>query len=103
MRKRGYVYILSNSRRTVLYVGVTSDLGGRILKHKTKFYEKSFSARYNVDRLVYYEEFDSIVSAIAREKQLKAGPRRKKEQLVNAMNPDWNDLMPQAQSRSVTS
>jgi len=92
MRKRGYVYILSNKRRTVLYVGVSSDLIGRTIKHKTKFYAHSFSARYNVDRLVYFEEFDSIVDAIAREKQLKAGPRKQKEKLINAINPEWNDL-----------
>ncbi|MBL7846708.1 MAG: GIY-YIG nuclease family protein [Cyclobacteriaceae bacterium] len=91
-KKRGYVYIMSNSRRTVLYVGVTSDLEGRMRKHKTKFYTTSFSARYNVDRLVYIEEFDSIVDAIAREKQLKAGPRWRKEKLINALNPNWDDL-----------
>jgi len=97
MRKRGFVYILSNSRRTALYVGVTSDLVGRMKKHKNKFYKRSFSARYNVDRLVYYEEFSSIVMAIFREKQLKSGPRRRKERLINSMNPAWEDLMaPQA-------
>ncbi len=93
MKKRGFVYILSNSRRTVLYVGVTSDLVGRMMKHKNKFYKKSFSAQFNVDRLVYYEEFGSIVMAIAREKQLKSGSRKRKEKLINFMNPTWEDLM----------
>ena len=93
MGKRGFVYIMSNARRTVLYVGVTSDLAGRMGKHKTKFYAKSFSAQYNVDRLVYFEELDSMTKAIAREKQLKAGSRTQKEKLINSINPAWDDLM----------
>ena len=92
-KKRGYVYILTNKRSTVLYVGVTSDLPGRIQKHKTKHYPKSFSATYNVSTLVYYEVFDSIVSAIAREKQLKGGSRKKKEELINSINPEWRELI----------
>jgi putative endonuclease len=92
-RKNGYTYIITNAHHNVLYVGVTSDLLARIEKHRNKFYPKSFSAQYNVFKLVYYEVFpDSIVAAIAREKQLKAGSRKKKESLINSLNPGWVDL-----------
>lgn len=94
MRKKGYVYILSNSSKTVLYVGVTSELDRRIWKHKTKFYANSFSSRYDVDRLVYFEEHGSMLKAIFREKQLKSGSRIRKEKLINSMNPAWRDLLP---------
>lgn len=91
-KKSGYVYIITNQHHTVLYVGVTSNLPGRIGKHKDKYYPKSFTAKYNVDKLVYFEVFDSIVTAIEREKQLKAGSRKKKEALINSSNPAWRDL-----------
>jgi putative endonuclease len=90
--KTGYVYIITNEHHTTLYVGVTSNLFNRTVQHREKFFPKSFSARYNLSKLVYYEVFDSIIDAIAREKQLKAGPRRKKEQLINRFNPEWKDL-----------
>jgi putative endonuclease len=67
-------------------------LQSRIYEHKTKAHPKSFAAKFNVDRLVYYEEFHSIEEAIAREKQLKAGSRKKKLVLNNRFNPEWNDL-----------
>ena len=86
------VYLLSNKSNTVLYVGVTSNLTRRIWQHKTKAYPRSFSARYHVTKLVYYEEFSSISDAIVREKQLKAGSRRKKVALIRELNPHWNDL-----------
>ena len=86
-----YVYILSNKTNSVLYVGVTNDLKNRISEHKLKIY-KGFSATYNCNKLVYYEDFQWIQDAIAREKQLKAGLRLKKIDLVNAENPLWNDL-----------
>ena len=89
---RGFVYIITNKHHTTLYVGVTSDLRSRIIKHIEKKYPKSFTARYNVNKLVYYEVFDSIMAAIAREKQLKAGPRKQKEGLINKYNPEWSDL-----------
>ena len=63
-----------------------------MIKHRTKYYPKSFSARYNITKLVYFEEFDNMVSAITREKQLKAGPRRKKVAMINKFNPEWKDL-----------
>ena len=92
MSKPGYTYILTNKHHTVLYTGVTSNLAKRILQHKNHVYAKSFTKRYNIEKLVYYEEFDHIVDAIAREKQIKAGSRQDKIDLINAMNPEWIDL-----------
>lgn len=90
--KTGYVYILANKNNTTLYVGVTSNLVRRIQQHKTKHYKNSFSARYNVDKLVYYEVFQDIGEAIKREKQLKAGNRARKVALIEKGNPGWDDL-----------
>jgi len=92
MVRGGAVYIITNNHHTTLYVGVTSDLPGRVTKHKCKFYPNSFSARYNVHKLVYFERFSSIVEAIDREKQIKAGSRQKKIDLINSINPRWEDL-----------
>jgi putative endonuclease len=92
MERGGYVYILSNKNNTTLYVGVTADLRRRIYEHKSKLYPQSFTTKYNLDRLVYYETFSHIEEAIAREKQLKAGSRKKKENLINKENPEWKDL-----------
>lgn len=86
------VYIMTNAHRTVLYIGVTSDLGERIMQHKTGVHKSSFTRRYNINQLVYYEITNDIRSAIAREKQLKGWRRRKKEALVETMNPEWEDL-----------
>ncbi len=82
----------ANRKNGVIYTGVTSELKYRIQSHKTKKYKNSFSARYNVAKLVWYETFDSIITARAREKQLKAGSRAKKIKLIEAMNPEWKDL-----------
>ena len=90
--KPGFIYILTNKNNTTLYVGVTSDLLLRIAQHRTKKYPISFTARYGLHKLVYWEAFTSIVEAIAREKQLKAGSRQKKTDLINAFNPEWLDL-----------
>ena len=87
-----HVYIIANKSGSVLYTGVTSDIKGRMIKHKTKRYPRSFTARYNVYKLLYYEVFDSMMAAIKREKQIKAGSRKKKEELINSMNPEWNEL-----------
>lgn len=92
MKKGGSVYIVTNRRRTTLYVGVTSNLPRRIWQHKTKYYPRSFTARYNCDQLVYHEAHPTIVEAIAREKQLKAGSRKKKLTLIRRLNPEWRDL-----------
>jgi len=93
MNKGGCVYIMTNSHHTTLYVGVTSDLHTRITEHQEKKYPKSFTARYNITKLVYYESFHSIEEAIAREKQIKGGSRANKIQLIENMNPQWLDLM----------
>jgi putative endonuclease len=90
--KPGFVYIITNKNNTTLYIGVTSNLPKRILEHKQKKYKNSFSARYNLDKLIYFEQFQMIGDAIGREKQLKAGSRAKKEALINTSNPNWDDL-----------
>ena len=89
--KQGFVYILTSTRNTVLYTGVTSNLQRRIFEHRSKLVQ-GFTKKYNCTRLVYYEIHDDIESAIAREKQIKAGSREKKLALINAMNPTWADL-----------
>lgn len=89
---KAWIYLTANRSNGVIYTGVTSELKHRIQSHKTKKYKNSFSARYNVDRLVYYEEFDSIITARNRERQIKAGSRAKKIRLIESLNPDWKDL-----------
>jgi len=84
--------LLTNKYNTVLYIGVTSDLFTRIPEHKSKVYKTAFSAKYNCDKLVYYETFGRIEDAIAREKQLKKWNRAWKNGLINKMNPEWKDL-----------
>ncbi len=86
-----FVYIMMNRTRTVLYTGVTNDLKRRVWQHKEKLHE-GFTSRYQVTTLVYYEPFDDVNSAIAREKQIKSGSRQKKLDLVNGMNAEWRDL-----------
>ena len=90
--KPGFIYIITNKNKTVLYVGVTSNLPERIIEHREKRHAGSFSARYNLNVLVYYESFQMIGEAIGREKQLKGGSRAKKEMLINSINPEWRDL-----------
>ena len=90
--KLGFIYIITNKNNSTLYIGVTSNLPKRILEHIEKRYENSFSARYNLDKLVYFEQFQMIGDAIEREKQLKAGNRGTKLNLINKLNPDWKDL-----------
>jgi len=89
---KAWIYLTANKKDGVIYTGVTSELKHRIESHKAKKYKNSFSARYNVDKLVYFEEFDSIITARAREKQIKAGSRAKKVKLIESMNPEWLDL-----------
>ena len=86
------VYLITNQKNTVIYTGVTSDLKSRIYDHKTKKYRDSFTAKYNCNKLVYFENFSTIIEAIAREKQIKGGSGKKKLELVNKFNPEWNDL-----------
>ena len=90
--KPGYIYIITNNNHTVLYTGVTSNLTKRIKEHQDKRFQGSFSARYNVNKIVYYEAFQMIGDAISREKQIKAGSRAKKIALINSINAEWNDL-----------
>ncbi len=91
MNRKGYVYILFNKKNGTLYVGVTSDLVKRVYEHKNKFVD-GFTKKYSVDKLGYYEVFDNILQAIEREKQLKAGNRKKKIELIEKFNPKWIDL-----------
>jgi putative endonuclease len=86
-----YVYILTNSRNTVLYIGVTNDLARRISEHKLKLI-KGFTSKYNVDKLVYYETFSDPSQVIHREKELKGWLRSKKILLINSINPSFKDL-----------
>lgn len=87
-----YVYILTNKTNRVLYVGVTNDLCGRVWTHKEKVERKSFTARYNINKLIYYEIHEDIYEAIVREKQIKNLVRRKKIELINNFNSEWKDL-----------
>jgi putative endonuclease len=91
MEKRFFVYILATRKDGPLYIGVTSDLPGRIAQHKAKI-ARGFTERFNVDRLVWSEPHDNAESAITREKQIKRWLRAWKIELIEAKNPDWNDL-----------
>ena len=91
MTKHYYVYIMANRYNTVLYVGVTNNLKRRIHQHKTK-QTNSFTKKYNVNKLVYYETSEDVKAVIAREKQLKGGSRKKKIDLIENCNPEWLDL-----------
>ena len=89
--KKGYVYILTNKTHSVLYIGVTSNIAKRIYEHKTHAVE-GFTAKYNVDKLIYVEEYSSITDAIAREKQLKGWRRSKKDELIKEQNPKMEEI-----------
>lgn len=91
MSKYYCVYIITNARNTVLYTGITGNLIARIFYHKNKTVS-SFSSKYNLNKLVYYEIYSDSLQAITREKQLKAGSRKKKLALINNFNPEWKDL-----------
>ena len=92
MRKGGYVYIATNKHRTVLYTGVTSELDNKIYKHKQHFYKNSFTDRYNIEYLVFYEEYGHITDAINREKEIKKWSHQRKIALIDSFNPEWKDL-----------
>ena len=89
--KQYFIYIMTNYAHTTLYVGVTSDLSRRVWEHKNRIHD-GFTKKYNLTKLVYYEIFESIEQAIMREKQLKAGSRQDKLDLINNFNKEWNDL-----------
>ena len=86
-----YVYILTTKNKTVLYTGVTNYIKRRVFEHKSELYE-GFTKKYHVHKLIYYELFDFIDLAIAREKQIKGYSREKKTKLIDSMNPDWKEL-----------
>jgi len=92
MQRGGYVYIMASPNRATLYVGMTSDLHKRVFEHRAKRYPKSFTSRYNCVVLVFHRGLDRIEEAIAEEKRLKAGSREQKDQAIDSMNPEWNDL-----------
>ncbi len=92
MQRGGTIYIMANKNNTTLYVGVTANLVARVQEHQDKKYPNSFTARYNLDKLVYFESWAGIEEAILREKQIKGGSRKKKEDLINSINPKWEDL-----------
>ena len=89
--KQYYVYIMTNKWNTTLYTGVTNNLANRIFSHKEKLV-KGFTSKYNINKLVHYEIFTNIVEAIAREKQIKGGSRKKKIELIEKDNKKWQDL-----------
>ena len=87
-----YVYIMSNVNNRVIYTGITNDLIRRVYEHKHHIDKTSFTARYNVEKLVYFEETSSNRAAIEREKQIKSWSRNKKDKLIESKNPDWQDI-----------
>ncbi len=92
MAQGGWVYITTSKSNTVLYTGVTANLLRRMWEHVNRVSPGSFVSRYHGDKLVYYRRFESIEAAITEEKRIKGGSRAKKLALIQAMNPDWNDL-----------
>jgi putative endonuclease len=92
MERGGSVYIMTNKNNTTLYIGVTSDLISRVYQHKTDEYPGSFTSKYKLHKLVYYENFHSIEEAIDREKKLKKWTRKNKIKLIDKFNPEWRDL-----------
>lgn len=92
MREQFYVYIMANKKRGVIYIGFSGDLIGRVWQHKNKVDPNSFTARYNLKKLVYYEIYGDPATALQREKQLKKWKRQWKIELIEQDNPNWNDL-----------
>ena len=90
--KLWYIYIMSNQHQGVIYVGVTDNLIERVKEHKLKIYPNSFTAKYNCDKLIYFEEWENGFEAIRREKQLKKWKRDWKVNLIEDMNPSWMDI-----------
>ena len=90
--KTYYVYIEANKRNRVFYVGITNNLARRDKEHENKIHEHGYTARYNVNKLVYFEKYHDVNKAIAREKSLKGINRQKKRDLIRAVNPKYDDL-----------
>ena len=93
MTRQPAIYILTNKKNGTLYTGVTSNLPRRIWEHKNKI-TQGFSAKYKLNKLVYFEVFDEMYQAISREKQIKGGSRKAKIKLIESINQDWKDLYP---------
>ena len=89
-----YVYILASATNYTVYIGVTSDLIRRVYEHKNHLDPDSFTSKYDVHKLVYYEQTSDVRAALEREKQLKGWRRSKKNALIEAVNPEWKDLYP---------
>ena len=87
-----YVYILTNTHKSVVYTGITNDLIRRVYEHKNHLDQGSFTAQYNIDKLVYYEVTSDVNAAIEREKQIKGWNRKRKNKLIESKNPNWVDL-----------
>ena len=94
MNKQFYIYLMTNQSNEVIYTGVTGNLKRRVYEHRNRLVD-GFTKRYNITKLVYYEVFSTSRDAIIREKQIKAGSRKKKDDLVNLMNQKWDDLYDQ--------
>jgi len=87
-----FVYILASENNFSIYTGVTNDLYRRLYEHKNKLDPNSFTAKYDIHKLVYFEETPSKIAAIEREKQIKSWNRKKKNKLIESVNPQWRDL-----------
>ena len=96
MDRSYYVYLITNWNNRVIYTGVTNNLARRIYEHKNKLAE-GFSKKYNISKLVYFEQTNDVSAAIAREKEIKKWRREKKNNLVNSANPEWKDLSKELQ------
>jgi putative endonuclease len=93
MSKKGYIYLMTNVARTVVYIGVTSDIEQRVWQHKHHYFPNSFTAKYNVTILVYFEEWPCLRDAIAREKEIKKWRREKKHWLIEQRNRNWEEIV----------
>ena len=89
-----YVYMMTNKYHNVLYTGITNDLIRRVYEHRNHLLQDSFTAKYNIEKLVYFEATDDVKSAIEREKQIKSWNRKRKNALVETQNPTWEDQYP---------
>ena len=92
---------MTNAHNTVLYCGATTDLYNRVLQHRNGFFRNSFTSRYNIEKLVYFETFTFAADAFEREKKVKAGSRKKKVDLILHMNRGWEDLFPRLADRGI--
>ena len=92
---------MTNAHNTVLYCGATTELYNRVLEHRNKIFKNSFTSRYNIDKLVYFEAYTFAGDAFQRERQMKSGSRKKKVDLTAKMNPQWQDLFSKLEDRGI--